>query len=100
MTNPRNSTNPTGADKLATLVPRYRSLLDADNTDDSDSALAKCTWHRTWRPIARAPALTKADALAAIDLIEEELEITANLDEPFPSLIEALRGYINGAASS
>jgi hypothetical protein len=35
--------------------------------------------------------LTKADALAALDLIEEELEITANLEEPFTSLIKSLR---------
>jgi len=70
MTNPRNSTNPSGADTLATLVTRYRSELAADDTDDSDSVLAKCTWHRTWRQIERASVLTKADALAALDLIE------------------------------
>jgi hypothetical protein len=88
--------NPIGADTLAMLVTRYKSELAADDTDDSDSALAKCTWHRTWGQIARAPVLTKADALAALDLIEEELGITANLEEPFTSLIKSLRGYIKG----
>jgi hypothetical protein len=83
--------NPTGADTLATLVTRYRRELEADDTDDSDSALAKCAWHRTWRQIARTPMLTKADALAALDLFEEEFKITANLEEPFRSLIKSRR---------
>ena len=48
------------------------------------------------RLLERAPVLTKADALAALDLIEEEFKITDNLEYPFPSLIEALRGYIKG----
>ena len=65
MTNSPNTMNPTGADPLATLVTRYRRELEADDTDDSDSAFAKWTWQMTWRQIERAPVLTKADALAS-----------------------------------
>jgi hypothetical protein len=100
MTNPRNSTNPTGAETLAMLVQRYRSEFEAFDSEAPDSdALAAWTWEKTLRQIERTPVLTKADALAALDLIEEEFELTANLEEPFTSLIKALRGYINGTAS-
>jgi hypothetical protein len=89
--------NPTGADPLATLVQRYRSEFEAWDSEAPDAdAVAAWTWARTLRLLERTPALTKTDALAALDLIEEELDITANLEEPFPSLIAALRGYING----
>jgi hypothetical protein len=101
MTNSPNTMNPTGADTLAMLVTRYRTEWEAWDSEAPDADLTSAwTWARTLRLLERVPALTKADALAALSLIEEELDITANLEEPFPSLIEALRCCIKGTAAA
>jgi hypothetical protein len=92
MTNKSPSTNPT--DTLAGLIARFRSEFEAFNDEvPTDRAIDGTAWsyERTLLKMVGVPALTKADALAALDLILEE---PGDADNFVLSLVTTVRAYI------
>jgi hypothetical protein len=103
MTNHTTITKPAGGDALLQLITRYRCELDAFNAnqfedDDECIAAANSTFESTLSNMVGMPAETKAEALAALQLLQHELEdlslAAGQLATNLTSLFAAVRGYI------
>jgi hypothetical protein len=96
MTDLRTSTPPATA-TLAGLIEGFRKEWDAYDGDNEVPAAIRA-WKRTQRQIMGLPAATGADALAALSLLEEDMEVSrANYFDR--ALVEAIKGYIKSTAA-
>jgi hypothetical protein len=100
MTDLRTSTPP-AAETLAALIQRQRREWSARDGDAPDADETERAWLKTWRQVARSPVVTSADAIAALSVIAEHMDVSGCLDGDFgayPKLFKALRGYIKSTA--
>jgi hypothetical protein len=100
-------------DNLAALVRLYFEQVEAFNsrpntdgeTDAEANALLEATCNATLRQMIGIPAVSAGDALAALHHLEEEgadlesMKYSDSLyDDVFRSLLNAIRGYLEGRA--
>jgi hypothetical protein len=99
-----------GAGQLAALITRYFAEMDAfenrltDFKDEKADALADATYNKTMSQMVGVPALTVADASAALEWIMRENEQTgidfddtddcSNHTKTAASLVRAVKEYI------
>jgi hypothetical protein len=79
-------------------VAAFGAFVSEDEpTDEQADAFAARTFEATRDQIVDVSALTREDAIAALDWLEHESkEIWINVDEVGDSLFRAIRGYLEG----